>query len=240
MLCNLNQFKEQMKRLRFYRRNSELTPKNGDVVDMVRDEIFKDYKNIIDSFEKDGAVGKNFVPACVKWCVNKGLIQQALTIIESYIPEELITSGIIYYAINDNEADMARNVLEKAVEKLEYYGKNRNDLERYYIKKVIKKNFCEKQKKHGYIVSDVKIKKCFLSKNVDGICLYTKVNLQDGYQDFIIMYKEFIALVDFRNQTNHADFSENAQTVAEKIRRFCHHYEKVNDEAIPSNLVRMK
>lgn len=110
-------------------------------------EALKDGENISDTafilmknlIEKDyGELLSNRVagiPALLKWTVDKKMYQQALSIIESHVPEDLVDRGIFYYAKNSSDLE----AIKKAIN-VSYWNeslKNRyvfNDVDHYMLK----------------------------------------------------------------------------------------------------------
>ncbi len=110
-LCHILKFDEAIKRMGDYindRRNNK-DKKKDDYSDLFINTIEKAYGELIDS------KGRNKVINKVKWCVDNDFIQQALTIIESRMPNELLQRNIIAYDYDYYD--------EKKV-KLFYEGKN--------------------------------------------------------------------------------------------------------------------
>lgn len=102
----------------------------------INDTAFILMKNLI---EKDyGELLSNRVagiPALLKWTVDKKMYQQALSIIESHVPEDLVDRGIFYYAKNSSDLE----AIKKAIN-VSYWNeslKNRyvfNDIDHYMLK----------------------------------------------------------------------------------------------------------
>ncbi len=88
-LCDMNEFDkavskiEQIRKKREHRKEEKKTE-----LDIVFEDIQKDYEKLFGQ-------GKGMYIAKIKWCLEKGFLQQALTIIESKIPEYLYQRGII-------------------------------------------------------------------------------------------------------------------------------------------------
>ena len=71
----------------------------------------------------------------ITWAKKKGFYQQALTMVESLVPADLIKKGIFYYARNKDDLEKLKRILN-----IEYWSdgpKNRyvyNDIDHYYLK----------------------------------------------------------------------------------------------------------
>lgn len=66
--------------------------------------IEKDYGDLL----KDETAS---IPALLKWTVNKKMFQQALSIIESHVPEDLVDRGIFYYANKPSDLEKVKEQL---------------------------------------------------------------------------------------------------------------------------------
>lgn len=71
---------------------------------LMKDLIVKDYGKML-----EGEAAS--IPALLKWTVDKKMYQQALTIIESHVPSDLVNRGIFYYAKDDAEIDKVAETL---------------------------------------------------------------------------------------------------------------------------------
>lgn len=77
--------------------------------------------------------GKSFLLELIKWCYRKEFYQQALTLIESNMPDEFVQKGVIYYCKGEDEKTKIFN------QWVEYYSNHKRDykfdkLNHYFIK----------------------------------------------------------------------------------------------------------
>lgn len=94
-LCHINKFDDAIKDMKKYVDNYK---EKGDFSDLFIDEIKASYGELMDVRDRNKVIYK------VKWCVDHDFIQQALTIIESQMPYELLRRNIINYKYdNENE-----------------------------------------------------------------------------------------------------------------------------------------
>lgn len=61
-------------------------------MDIVFEDIYRDYEKILPSLSNRNQKQSNYIEK-IRWCVKKGFIQQALTIVESQMPTVILDSG---------------------------------------------------------------------------------------------------------------------------------------------------
>ena len=111
--------------------NNLMTP-----MDIVVGYIGDDYKKLIDCQNSP----KRYIDQ-IRWCIDKGFIQQALTICETKMPDVMVNTGIIYYdakiaAEEFNRIEKLDKLSADAKVADEYKYKNPNHyFVKYYIKK---------------------------------------------------------------------------------------------------------
>lgn len=90
--------------------------------------IEKDYGDLL----KDETAS---IPALLKWTVDKKMFQQALSIIESHIPEDLVDRGIFYYAKNSSDLENVKKELNVSYWNESYKCRYAfNDADHYMLK----------------------------------------------------------------------------------------------------------
>lgn len=89
-LCDMDEFDDAVSKIEQIKnkREKEKGSNEKTELDIVFDDIQKDYEKLFGQ-------GKGMYIAKIKWCLEKGFLQQALTIVESKIPEYLYDLGII-------------------------------------------------------------------------------------------------------------------------------------------------
>lgn len=91
-------------------------------------DIEKDYPMPTGNFPKD-------LLRAIRWCMEKGLLQQALTIVESKLPDYYVKSGILYYCKDEKQKSKLIKALK---EKRNDLPKQKqyifNDINHYFIK----------------------------------------------------------------------------------------------------------
>lgn len=193
--------------------NQEDSQKENMIFEILEEGIRSDYRELLES--KDG----DYV-SLARWALRKNFIQQAMTIIEAKMPEELISRGILYYAKNDEDI---RNT-QKIMNQLRSNNKNDHnlkDVNRFFIKYYFLCN--HKEQTYQYIpnytghYSSLEKKKVsqdaairYLYEN-DGKCrgcfhVYTKM---DSINEAIRIRKQYLRFASARNELNHASVDMN-------------------------------
>ncbi len=90
-LCDVDALAEGIRQL--YKKLSDeikVTNSNEEFMEVLRTNILEDYKGIVKNGEID-------IFALVQWANKKGFIQQAITLIESRMPEQMVKDGYLSY-----------------------------------------------------------------------------------------------------------------------------------------------
>ncbi|MBP3339317.1 MAG: TM1812 family CRISPR-associated protein [Lachnospiraceae bacterium] len=158
-----------------------------------------EYRNLLKGgVKKSGKVVVDRI-AIIEWCLKKGLYQQALTLAESKVPEQIVRDNILYYCVQGDEAEFNSAKKYFINEKNNLKDEQKfliNDVSRYFIKNLIKS--CN-HKFHQF-------KNCiFRNKNLRGLHLYTNVrNTEDNKDNLARLIEKYDDLVWLRNNSNHA------------------------------------
>ena len=75
---------------------------------IIYQDIKSDYESILNAEHK--------YVAQIRWCLNKGFLQQAMTILESKMPDEYVRSGMVYFCKKGQEDSVIKD-LEKIYDK---------------------------------------------------------------------------------------------------------------------------
>lgn len=130
-LCNTSDLETGINYLRYLFQNTpkeELPEVESNIFRILEDSIRRDYGTLLEGDSLDAL-------ELVRWAMNKGFYQQCLTIIESRIPQNLVESGIFYYA----DSEKSRKTALEEFNRL-YWGsapKDRwgfDDIAHYFIK----------------------------------------------------------------------------------------------------------
>ena len=117
-LCDVDKFDEAIDLIE--KINGEISENTGRLspeLKLIYEDIWEDYKPLVEA--------KYRYVEQIRWCIKKKFIQQALTILESKMPEEYVMNGV-YYPANIEEKECAIQTLEGIFEKrykksIDYY-----------------------------------------------------------------------------------------------------------------------
>lgn len=176
----------------------------------IRDTAFLVMKNLI---EKDyGELLNNqivSIPNLLKWAVDKKMYQQALSIIESHIPGDLVDRGIFYYAKESSELDAVKKELN-----ITYWNESvkcryvYNDIDHYMLK-TYGRNYINNRQKKEMVEKDMATL-CLrrINEKIEGILpAYSELSDQDMLLELLISY---FHIGNLRNQVCHADAPDTA------------------------------
>lgn len=104
-LCDMEKFKADLKNMSTWIDNNRAI--NSSLLRLFIGNIQSDYGKLLNN--------DHLVIDEIEWCLKKGYLQQAMTLIESKMPEELFNHGIFYYDKNDERIDEFKQNWEPAV-----------------------------------------------------------------------------------------------------------------------------
>ena len=209
-LCNVPLFKYGIEVIRkVFKKNEDKHLKEVDLAyALLTNAIANDYKKLLEGDELD-------MPSLIEWTLNKKMYQQVLTIIESLVPEDIVKSGIYYYASSKDDLDTF--LREMNVMFWNENGKNRyffNDLAHYFIKSYGRNFINNKQDKNGisHDLTHVKIKQ--LHENDKMLKAYSDVDDDNLLSELLFTYYD---LGVTRNNICHARPPMNALDNGEEM-----------------------
>lgn len=213
-LCDVDGFDEAIEAIREFD-NEYKESEASTTLKIIYQDIKSDYESILNAEHK--------YVAQIRWCLNKGFLQQAMTILESKMPDEYVRSGILYFCKKGQEEDV--------LHKLELMYEN------YYLtpdkKKDSKEAYMMKNVNHVFINGFVTIKKdCkiyfinsrFKSSNICWFYGKPGFNFKEKVRKSCEAYKEIKAI---RNEMNHAQSSKDSQSSENNIVGF---YKRMNQK----------
>ena len=213
-LCDVDGFDEAIEAIRKFDEKYKES-KASPTLKIIYQDIKSDYESILNAEHK--------YVAQIRWCLNKGFLQQAMTILESKMPDEYVRSGILYFCKKGQEEDV--------LHKLELMYEN------YYLtpdkKKDSKEAYMMKNVNHVFINGFVTIKKdCkiyfinsrFKSSNICWFYGKPGFNFKEKVRKSCEAYKEIKAI---RNEMNHAQSSKDSQSSENNIVGF---YKRMNQK----------
>ena len=105
-LCDVDALAEGIRQLDYTLTNPiTVTNSNEEFMEVLRTNILEDYRGIVKN-------GKIDIFALVKWANKKGFIQQAITLIESRMPEQMIKDGYLSYCPNLESKEKVLRILD--------------------------------------------------------------------------------------------------------------------------------
>lgn len=179
----------------------------------------------------------------VKWAYRKKFYQQTITIIESKIPSEFVSKGIMYYAIDEE----SKNKYKKYASDWYYFNHPKDrwkfeDPSHYFIKSFGRDGIKLRNKKDTYndVFIDRRMNAIYEDKIDKEIVTRTYTRLIDNIGLLRQVYLEYINVGVMRNKINHAenrpelnpnDIDTNEENVniklfKDQLNRFISVYEK--------------
>ncbi len=189
-ICDINRFTDSIQRLKklFTSEDEEAAP-GTEVFEALEDGIRKDYARLLRGDEI------NYIDLA-QWALDKNFIQQALTILESKMPEEFVRRGILYYC---SKSDDKNEIIKKLVKIRN--GMNKKD--RYVLNNV----------DHYFIKN---YQKALDNKDFGGdVPIENQTDFNEDEVNRI--YNSYDKICNIRNSLNHANIS--ARDLANKMGR---------------------
>ena len=201
-MCNTSDLETGINCLKYVFQNTpkeELKEVESNIFRILEDTIKPDYGKLLEGDSLDPV-------ELVRWAVRKGFYQQSLTIIESRIPRDMVSSGIYYYATDDE----SRAKMMEEYNKLywESAPKDRwgfDDLAHYFIK-----FYGRNQIREAHVLASGDKQRDFARFRIDA--LTEAPNMKKAYsvlsenlpllENVLYVYYN---LGDIRNKVNHAE-----------------------------------
>ena len=212
-LCDVDGFDEAIEAIRKFDEKYKES-KASPTLKIIYQDIKSDYEFILNAEHK--------YVAQIRWCLNKGFLQQAMTILESKMPDEYVRSGILYFCQKGQE-EVVLNKFELMYENNYLIeGKQKDSKEAFMMKNI----------NHFFINSIV-------GQNEDTKKLFIRSSFKQQYQIekyFGILKEDFKTGVEesywnyrkikkIRNEMNHAQSSKDSQSSENNIVGF---YKRMN------------
>ena len=214
-LCDVDGFDEAIEAIREFD-NEYKESEASTTLKIIYQDIKSDYESILNAEHK--------YVAQIRWCLNKGFLQQAMTILESKMPDEYVRSGILYFCQKGQE-EVVLNKFELMYENNYLIeGKQKDSKEAFMMKNI----------NHFFINSIV-------GQNEDTKKLFIRSSFKQQYQIekyFGILKEDFKTGVEesywnyrkikkIRNEMNHAQSSKDSQSSENNIVGF---YKRMNQK----------
>ena len=207
-LCNIPVLKYGIAVIRQLLRRQ--TPEQSEdlVYKILASTIQKDYGKMLDGDEVQ-------VAELLKWLLRKKMYQQALTIIESQVPDELVRRGIFYYARTQTDLENMMAMLNTAfwneIPKCRYVF---NDLSHYFIRNYGSDKVNFHQKKDAVSRDFVRLRVGALHEGSELLPAYSDLNNEDMLYELLLNYRNLCRL---RNEVCHALPPETALGGGEEL-----------------------
>ena len=139
-LCDVNELVEAVKELyKNSKKKIRVTDSNKEFMKVFKDNILEDYKGIVINDEVD-------IFELVKWAVRKGFVQQAITLIESKMPEQMVKDGYFSYCEKNEDKVAVSNAI---AELGDFKGYKADDLDHMLFQIIANPDNVDRQGKIG-------------------------------------------------------------------------------------------
>lgn len=196
-LCDVDGFDEAIEAIREFD-NEYKESEASTTLKIIYQDIKSDYESILNAEHK--------YVAQIRWCLNKGFLQQAMTILESKMPDEYVRSGMVYFCKKGQEEDVLNKFELMYENNYLIEGKQKDSKEAFMMKNI----------NHFFINSIV-------GQNEDTKKLFIRSSFKQQYQIekyFGILKEDFKTGVEesywnyrkikkIRNEMNHAQSRKN-------------------------------
>ena len=213
-LCNLSDLQYGIQALKSIFRKADLQSENDQddiVFTILRDGIRQDYGALLDGDEVN-------IPELVAWALRKHFYQQALTIIESLVPIDMVRRGIYYYAKTPQDIqDLLKNWNVLYWNELPRNRYTYNDPDHYFIKFYGRSIINFRQAKDGVARDYAKVRVEQLRGKYKELA-----KAYSGIKDEHLLYElllSYYTIGDLRNQVSHALATEHALPDLEEMKK---------------------
>ena len=238
-LCNVVSLQNQIEILKRILNEEKEKPLETDadaIFSILKAGIKHDYGNILS--------GNEIYPSeLVKWARRKGMFQQAITIIESLMPSEIVKKGILYYCNSELQVrDVRGFFMEEKRQLSRKDGYKLDNVDHYFLKDLSHGRIIE-DKKNGKIEKRITAKEmqvnimarsCYRNtpdSQYIGIQTFTDCPQNQNGENLIKRLLEcYYECAIIRNKINHAD--EGAPPVLRNVKRGIDKFIGAFDEAV--------
>lgn len=197
-LCDVDGFDEAIETIREIDKIYEES-KAAPTLKIIYQDIKSDYAPILYAQHK--------YVAQIRWCLEKGFLQQSMTILESKMPDEYVRSGIVYYCKKGQEEVVLEQLMKLYDEEYVKINKDKNGNE---IRTESKDSYLMKNINHFFINSMVGFKKdrkeiCIRDKfEKYKIEMFFGSSEENNKTDVRESYVTYRKIKKIRNEMNHA------------------------------------
>lgn len=207
-LCDMLAFDEAIEKIRKWLKQQEERMERGEQhsqFDIVFRDIKADYKELLEDNEEYKYIKQ------IRWCLKKGFIQQAITLVESKMPYEYVKSGLVYYATTEDSPEELKAVFKK-IAQLKACKKNEKDI----LKEKAYNHFYIRY--YGFAARDKDKGRCNIACYIDNKEreLPIKSLLPNSAKEDLINNLELLdKLSRERNNLNHASISQKRMSLSQ-------------------------
>ena len=204
--CDVDGFDEAIEKIRELNNIYDADTVSAEL-QLIFNDITEDYKPLF-------AAKYRYVEQ-IRWCIKKNFIQQAMTILESKMPDEYVLNGLKYFAVEGDDIDEILGVLE------DIYLKNYSYINSKTKKRMISNNAYKMKNVNHYFINyyyfdvkdnnDKKGSDKKLSKSLD-VRYGTK---EKRIEDNLKVYR---GIKELRNEMNHAHSTINSNGFIKMMR----------------------
>ena len=217
--CDIHRMEEGIKKLKdsLRKKNQGPADRNAEIFSVLEEGIRRDYGSLLDTDESI-----NYIDL-IRWALRKDFFQQALTVVEAKLPEQLVSRGILYYP-------------KEQESRLENYRHYKADTYPYiFAKSYLLAYVLGWRKPQGKLPREKETKIPLLLPLEVPLSDKTSVGISfsatpESVSALLLTYNQ---LADMRNSLNHASADKNRakpETIVKKIRQLFDEYDVVAKE----------
>ena len=195
-LCDVDGFDEAIEAIREFD-NVYKESEASTTLKIIYQDIKSDYESILNAEHK--------YVAQIRWCLNKGFLQQAMTILESKMPDEYVRSGILYFCQKGQEEDVL-NKFELMYENYYLTPDQQKDRKEAYMMKNINHFFINSIVGQNEYTKKLFIRSSFGQYQIEKYFGILEEDFKTGVEESYWNYRK---IKKIRNEMNHAQSSEN-------------------------------
>lgn len=213
-LCDVDGFDEAIEAIREFD-NEYKESEASTTLKIIYQDIKSDYESILNAEHK--------YVAQIRWCLNKGFLQQAMTILESKMPDEYVRSGILYFCKKGQEKDVLKKFMDLYDDIKEKDRYLMNNINHFFINSIVGQNKYSKE---------LFIRGSFKNYHIEKFFGRTE---KDFITDVKESYANYRKIREIRNEMNHAQSKNNNEGFYKRMREL-EGQELKNQESKKSNM----
>lgn len=240
-LCSVSELEQGIRMLRevFAEKRIPSDSVEGVIFNIMVTGIRQDYGSLLKSSEIN-------VYALIKWAMKKHFYQQALTIIESRVPYDLVRSGVFYYARSEEERQEFMKRLNEVFWKSPAKDRYQFDHMEHYFIKFYRRREAYNKRTDDALATYIEMRMDEIFEPDSEIHSYTKSNCKRAI--FTEFMKAYLQIGNIRNNISHAqevgigeasktlrDRNEKIAMLEDSIGEFMRLYELVKTGTSPKN-----